>query len=64
MAKTYETREEIPQEYKWNLSDIYENWGLWQKDYGKAEEMVKDLVSYKGKLSDKEEFLKFGFGKT
>lgn len=59
MAKTYETREEIPQEYKWNLSDIYENWDLWQKDYGKAEEMVKDLVSYKGKLNNKEEFLKF-----
>ena len=33
MAKTYETRDEIAQEYKWNLSDICKSWDLWQKDY-------------------------------
>ena len=59
MAKAYESREEIAKEYKWNLSDIYENWGLWSKDYEKAEGMVKDLSTYKGKLDNKEKFLEF-----
>lgn len=59
MAKTYETREEISDEYKWNLSDIYENWNLWKSDYTKAEKMVKDLADYKGKLNDKDKFLEF-----
>ena len=59
MAKAYETRDEIPQEYKWNLSDIYKSWDLWKKDYNKAETMVNDLATYKGKLSDKKVFLEF-----
>ena len=59
MAKAYESREEIATEYKWNLSDIYKNWDLWSKDYEKAEGMVKDLSTYKGKLNDKEKFLEF-----
>lgn len=40
MAKAYESRDEIAQEYKWNLSDIYKNWGLWKEDYTKAESML------------------------
>ena len=59
MAKTYETRDEIAQEYKWNLSDIYKSWDLWQKDYTKAEGMLNELTEYKGKLEDKEKFLEF-----
>ena len=59
MAKTYETRDEIAQEYKWNLSDIYKNWGLWKEDYTKAESMLKELTEYKGKLEDKDKFLEF-----
>ena len=59
MAKTYETRDEIAQEYKWNLSDIYGNWNLWKEDYTKAEGMVKELTEYKGKLENKDKFLEF-----
>ena len=59
MAKAYESRDEIAQEYKWNLSDIYKNWGLWKEDYTKAESMLKELTEYKGKLEDKDKFLEF-----
>ena len=32
-------REEISQEYKWNLSDIYENYENWNKDFDKIKEI-------------------------
>ena len=31
--KNYETRKEIPIEYRWNLSDIYESYEKWEIDY-------------------------------
>ena len=34
-------RSEIKQEYKWNLSDIYENYSDWEKDFEKVSELKK-----------------------
>lgn len=44
-------RLEIPEEYKWKLSDIYSSNDLWEKDFIKVREMSKDLLKFKGTLS-------------
>ena len=41
-------RSEIKQEYKWNLSDIYENYSAWEKDFEKVSELKKKLAGFKG----------------
>ncbi len=59
MSEVYKTRDEIPKEYKWNLKDIYNNWQEWETDYNKIETMSKELVGYKGQLSDRNKMLEF-----
>ncbi len=48
----YKTREEIPEKYKWNFSDIYENWEAWEADFKAIEADMKEIVSYKGTLGN------------
>lgn len=52
-------REEISQEYKWNLSDIYENYENWNKDFDKIKEIKAELVKYKGTFVEKGKLLQF-----
>jgi len=44
-------REEIDDQYKWNLTDIYPDWNAWQADYEKLEKMMNDLAAMKGTLN-------------
>lgn len=55
--KVYETRDEIPAEYKWNLNDIFRDWDSWEKDLSRMNELMTELVSYKGKLKESSETL-------
>ena len=48
--KVYESRDEIPAEYKWNLNDIYKNWDEWNAGMQEAQKKMDAIVSYKGKL--------------
>ena len=43
-------RDNVGQEYKWNLSDIYENYLVWEKDFGKVSELKKELAGFKGQF--------------
>ena len=52
-------REEISQEYKWNLNDIYENYEKWNKDFQKIEIIKEELVKYKGSFGKKGNLLEF-----
>ena len=52
-------REEISQEYKWNLSDIYENYENWNKDFDKIKEIKVELVKYKGTFGEEGKLLQF-----
>lgn len=52
-------REEISQEYKWNLSDIYENYENWNKDFDKIKEIKAELVKYKGTFGEEGKLLQF-----
>ena len=51
-------REEIEKEYKWNLSDIYKNYDIWNKDFDKVKKLKEELISYKGTFSIEEKLLK------
>ena len=53
------TREEIGKEYKWNLSDIYENYENWNKDFQKIEIIKEELVKYKGSFDKEGNLLEF-----
>lgn len=44
---------------KWNLKNIYETEELFQSDYNKAKELINSYDNFKGKLKDKEVFIKY-----
>jgi len=43
-------REEIPQEYRWKLEDIYPSSEAWEKDFKWVKESLPRLSGYKGQL--------------
>ncbi|MGE4284310.1 MAG: oligoendopeptidase F [Clostridia bacterium] len=45
-------REEIEQQYKWKLEDIYLNNQEWEKDFIKIKNLIPQTVQYKNKLGD------------
>jgi len=44
-------RDSIPDKYKWDLSQIYENWGAWEADFLKLQEVMKQYGALKGTLN-------------
>jgi oligoendopeptidase F len=45
-------RSDVPDKYKWKLSDIYPTLADWQADIKKVEGSINDFASYKGKLGE------------
>jgi oligoendopeptidase F len=43
-------RSDVPDKYKWNLSDIYPSVSDWKADLNKIEKSINDFTVYKGKL--------------
>lgn len=43
-------REDIKKEYKWNLTDIYENWDKWNEDVKVMESLMDKISTYKGQI--------------
>ncbi len=46
----YKTREEVPNEYKWDLTLRYKDEQEWEKDYQFLTGLVKEIESFKGKV--------------
>ncbi len=44
-------RNEIPNEYKWDLSDIYPNWETWEEEMSRLQKMMDEYASFQGTLS-------------
>jgi len=44
------TRENAPENLKWQLKDIYQDWNAWKKDLIKVESIVEELSAMKGSL--------------
>ncbi|PYZ94690.1 oligoendopeptidase F [Salipaludibacillus keqinensis] len=49
---TYNSRNDVPEKEKWNLSDIYDSIEEWEEDYRKVEELTKELHSFNGNIKD------------
>lgn len=53
MAQTnYETRDEIPAKFKWDLNAIYNNWEEWEIGLKEMETKMESIVAFKGKLKE------------
>ena len=52
------TREQVKEQYKWKIEDIFATDEDWEKAFKKAESSL-DLSRYSGKLGQKDELLKF-----
>lgn len=50
MAKELRKRNEVPEEFTWNLKDLYETVEAWEEDLKQLDEMCQQIVSYKGKI--------------
>ena len=59
MEKEELKRDNIGQEYKWNLSDIYENYSTWEKDFEKVGELKRELAKFKGQFGNEGKLLEF-----
>ena len=59
MEKKKFKRDNIGQEYKWNLSDIYENYSAWEKDFEKVGELKGELAKFKGQFGNEGKLLEF-----
>jgi oligoendopeptidase F len=51
-ATTYQKREDVPEKFTWDLSDLYKNIEEWKKDFDILTESIPVLESYKGTLSN------------
>jgi len=45
-------RNEIAEEYKWKLEDIYKDHENWEQDFKKVQEKMPEIEQYKGKLQE------------
>lgn len=58
------SRDEIPDEYKWRLSDLYESDDAWQDAYDSVRARLPKFEEYHGRLDDSPDvlldFLRFG----
>ena len=59
MEKKEFKRDNIGQEYKWNLLDIYENYSAWEKDFEKVGELKRELAKFKGQFGNEGKLLEF-----
>ena len=50
-------RKDVPEKYKWNLSDMYPTVADWQKDINKVESEINNFASFKGKLGKSSQIL-------
>lgn len=57
MAKKQRLRSEIPEEYKWNLKDMYESRESFLEEAAKLDCLLEELLTYRGRLTESSEIL-------
>lgn len=55
----YKNREEVPEKYKWNLTDFFKDEKDFQTNYKKCVKMVDELKNYKGCTKDSNKLLEY-----
>lgn len=56
---SYTDRKNIPEQYKWNLGDIFATPDKWNEAFDKASQDYLKLTQYQGKLGNKDDLLAF-----
>jgi len=56
-AKTVLPREQVPEEFTWNLQDMFESDEAWLKEYEALKEMPARIAAFKGRLGESAETL-------
>ena len=51
-------REDIPEEYRWQLEDIYQNQDEWEKDFSRVQELINHIGTYQGRVGESASGLK------
>ena len=53
-------RKDVPEKFKWKVTDVFENDEAWEREYKAIEEEYAnfDLAQFKGKLGDKATLLR------
>ncbi|MEJ9150878.1 oligoendopeptidase F [Bacillus smithii] len=51
-AKTLPSRNEVPEELKWRLEDIFASDEEWEKEFEAVKELAKKAATFKGKLGE------------
>ena len=59
----YKTRNEVPNEFKWDLSKMYENNNQIEKDIERVNELTPKILEFKSHIMDSSESL-YSFLKT
>ncbi|GLB61291.1 oligoendopeptidase F [Cytobacillus sp. NCCP-133] len=49
---TYKNRNEVPENEKWNLEDIYPNLDNWEDDYQQVEKIAEKLKQFDGQITN------------
>ncbi len=52
MTTTYTSRNEVPEQEKWNLDDLYSDLSKWEEDYQLIETMGDELGKFDGNIHD------------
>jgi len=56
-ATSLPKRNEIPEQFKWKLEDIYESNEAWEKDFAKAKLLASNLKDFKDKIGESSDSL-------
>ena len=48
----YKSRKEVPEKYKWDLTDFYKDEKEFEKSFKETSTLIKDLDKYKGCTKD------------
>lgn len=51
MSERIPARNDVPQQHKWNINDIYATDAKWEEDFSKAKGFPEKIQSYKGEIS-------------
>lgn len=57
--KTYKSRDEVPVQETWDLTDIYPRQQEWEKDYEKVVKMAEELKTYEGAIASAQDLYDF-----
>ena len=57
MAILEKTRDEIKDEYKWDLNVLYENDNAWQEEFKEVNKTLKEIEKYKDNITSSSKIL-------